>query len=197
MPVLYAFDIMYICLKININMRYIQQSLLLLFVVFMASSFTTDPVKEASEGKINWLSWEEAMEMNKENPKKIFIDLYTDWCGWCKKMDKSTFVDSSVVEYMNENFYAIKFDAEQKEAITFQGHTFNFKKGGRRGSHELASALLNGRMSFPSFVMMTSEMERIMISPGFKKAPEMLKQLKFASEDKYKEMPYGAYEANN
>ena len=67
-------------------------------------------IAETTEG-INWMTWDEANAANKVTPKKIFIDIYTDWCGWCKKMDKSTFQDASVIEALNKDFYAVKFDA--------------------------------------------------------------------------------------
>ncbi len=52
--------------------------------------------QNANEGQlvsktVRWLSWEEAIELSKEDPRKIVIDVYTEWCGWCKKMDKTTF----------------------------------------------------------------------------------------------------------
>jgi len=103
-----------------------------------------DPTIEvvAPAEEIRWYTWAEAAELSKTAPKKIFIDLYTDWCGWCKKMDKSTFVDPSVVKYLNENFYPVKFNAERKDAIVFNETTFEYIKSGRRGVHQLAYALL-------------------------------------------------------
>ena len=95
----------------------------------------TDPEPEVA---IKWMSWEEAMTAMEENPKKIFIDVYTDWCGWCKRMDATTFKDPTVAAYISENYYAVKLDAEQRAKIVYDGHTFNFdSKYGRRGAHEL------------------------------------------------------------
>jgi len=164
----------------------------LLGIVFLSSSFN-NPVEE----KINWVSWEEAVELNKKNPKKLFVDVYTDWCGWCKRMDKSTFTDPEIVKYMNENFIAIKFNAEQKEDITWNGNTFKFVKSGRRGAHELANALLNGRLGYPSFVLLDEDFARIMISPGFKKPEQLEKELIFAHEEKYKETNWEDYKLKN
>ncbi len=76
--------------------------------------------------------------------------MYTEWCGWCKKMDKSTFVDSTVAVYLAANYYPVKFDAEQKEDLVFAGQTFKFIKEGGRGSHQFAVALLDGKMGYPS-----------------------------------------------
>ena len=73
--------------------------LALLFLIFW--SFSNAQLANNKTG-IKWYSFEEAIDLNKENPKKIFIDVYTDWCGWCKKMDNSTFADPVIVKYMNE-----------------------------------------------------------------------------------------------
>ena len=81
-----------------------------------------------AQEKIQWMSIEKAYELtqSEENPKKIFIDVYTDWCGWCKRMDKATFQKPEVAAYMNEHYYNVKFNAEQKEDITILNNTFTF-----------------------------------------------------------------------
>ena len=90
-----------------------------LILLTILSIFTTLNLnaQTTTKDKINWMSFEEAIKLNETKPKKIFIDVFTDWCGWCTKMDQTTFVDKDVVAYMNENFYAVKFNAEQTEPI--------------------------------------------------------------------------------
>jgi thioredoxin-related protein len=131
----------------------------------------------ASSEQITWHSWEEVQELNKKKPKKVFVDVYTDWCGWCKKMDQSTFTDPKVIEVMNEHFYAVKFNAEQKEPATYQGQSLNFRPGGKRGVHELAVVLLNGRLGYPSFAYLDTEMKPLHVSPGYKTPDQMLEEL--------------------
>ena len=80
---------------------------------------TTVAKIETAEKKIKWLTWEQMVKLNEKNPKKIFIDFYTSWCGWCKVMDKNTFEDTIVAEIMMKDFYCVKFDAERKDTITF------------------------------------------------------------------------------
>ncbi len=145
----------------------------------------TTTTSAAAEGEINWMTWDEAVKANEKAPKKIFIDFYTDWCGWCKRMDATTFVDPAVVAYVNKNFYAVKFDAEQKEDVVFQGTTFKWQPGGRNGYHQLAFELLSGRLGYPSYVYLTPNYERILISPGYKQAPDLQKEMQFVSEDHY------------
>ena len=148
-------------------------------------------------GPINWMTWDEAIKANEKTGKKIFIDFYTDWCGWCKKMDSSTFSDEGVAAYINENFHPVKFDAEQKEAIEFKGTTFSYQKGGRRGVHMLAAELLDGRLGYPSYVYLTPSYDRILISPGYKPVPDMKKELKFVAEDHYTKTTWEQYKKTN
>lgn len=151
-------------------------------------------VEEKIDGpQINWMSWEEAYEANKKEPKKIFIDIYTDWCGWCKKMDKETFVDPKVVDALNKDFYAIKFDAEQKKDILFNDATFSYVKAGRRGSHQLAYALLDGRMGYPAFVLLDESFSRVMLNPGYQKSNALLKQLAYTSTESYKTINFDKF----
>ena len=163
--------------------------------LFLLNDQATMPAPVEVVEEIKWYSWEEAHELSKDNPKKVFVDLYTSWCGWCKKMDATTFKDPEVVKYLNENFYPVKFNAEQKEAIVFNEQEFTFIDQGRRGVHQLAYALLDGRLGYPAFVMLDESFARIMISPGFKQSPQLMKELSFAKEEKYKEMSWEDYRA--
>ncbi len=146
------------------------------------------------EGKIKWYSFEEAIKLNKKKKKKYFVDLYTDWCGWCKKMDANTFTDPVIAEYMNENFYAIKFDAETSDTITINGQEFvNPKPGTRRSSHQLAIALLNGKMSYPSFAFLDGDVKLITVLPGYNTPEKLEPVLHFIAEEAYKDESYQDY----
>lgn len=151
----------------------------------------------AAQASIEWLSWDEAMTRMDEQPKKIFIDVYTDWCGWCKRMDASTFKDPAVVKLMNEHFYAVKFDAEQKEDIQYDGHTLKFIPNGRRGYHELAYALLDGKLSYPSFVYLAEDQSRLTISPGYKDASTMATELTYIGGEHWKSQTFDEFRKSN
>ena len=145
--------------------------------------------------KINWMTFQEAVELNKTAPKKIFIDMYTDWCGWCKKMDKTTFQNPEVIAYMNENYYAVKFDAETSDTIVFGGYTYINEGGtnGRKGTHQLAAALLQGRMSYPSYVFMNEKSQLITVAPGYMEANDFLPVLSYISTDAYLKQSFKDY----
>ncbi len=139
----------------------------------------------AQDNKVKWVSIEEAEKLNKENPKKIMVDVYTDWCGWCKKMDKETFSNPVIAEYINENYYAVKLDAEGKEEITFNGTSYKFIAQGSRGYHELAAGLLNGKMSYPSIAYLNEEMQLLGAVPGYQTPSGIEPLLNYIVEDKF------------
>ncbi|MDD3771571.1 MAG: DUF255 domain-containing protein [Weeksellaceae bacterium] len=111
--------------------------------------------------EINWLTLEQAeVEMKKSPNKLLFIDFYTDWCGWCKKMDTSTFKEPEVIKYINEHYIPVKFDAESKEEVKFRGKTYKFLKpqnGGYRGVNSFAYFSLRGKLSYPAYAVMTNK----------------------------------------
>ena len=156
-----------------------------MYILFFAvlSGFQPD---DQPETRVQWMTFEEAVEKSKTEKRKIFIDVYTDWCGWCKVMDKNTFNDPAVAEILNSKFYPVKFDAEQREDIVFDNHTFKFIPSGSRGYHELAAALLNNKLSYPTVVFLNEDFAMIQPLPGYRKADEFHRIAQFIGEDHYK-----------
>jgi thioredoxin-related protein len=148
-----------------------------------------------AQEKIQWMTIEQAYELSltEGNPKKIFIDVYTDWCGWCKRMDKATFQKPEVVAYMNEHYYNVKFNAEQKEDISILDNTFKFVAQGQRGYHELAAALLNGKMSYPTVIFMNHKFEMLSPVPGYQEPLQFMKVAKFFGSNAYKSTDWKDY----
>jgi thioredoxin-related protein len=145
---------------------------------------------------VKWYTFEEAIELNKKEPRKIMIDVYTDWCGWCKVMDKSTFNDSIVSKYLNEKYYPVKLNAEQKEDIVFNGVTFKFVAQGSRGYHELAAALLNNQLSYPSTVFLDENIRIIHVQKGYMKAQPFDEIIRFIGDDYYKTTTWEAWKTS-
>ena len=139
---------------------------------------------------INWMSIEEAEARCAEEPRMVFIDVYTDWCGWCKRMDKDTFSNPVIAKYMNNHFYAVKLNAETSDTITFHGQQYvgYVREDGRNGSHRLARTLLKGKMSYPSYVIMNEEMRVLQVIGGYQKVEAFEPMIHFFGDEAYKVM---------
>ncbi|MBD0779128.1 thioredoxin family protein [Maribacter sp. ANRC-HE7] len=144
---------------------------------------------------VEWMSWDQAVEraQTDKNPKKIFIDVYTDWCGWCKKMDKDTFQHPDVAAYMADNFYMVKMDGEGKDPIEFKGQTYNFVPSGRKGYHEFAAALMQGRMSYPTTIFLDEKMNMLSPVPGYQKPEPFLNIARYFGDNIYLEKDWQSY----
>jgi thioredoxin-related protein len=146
------------------------------------------------EGRVQWLTFEQAVEKAKTDKRPIFIDVYTDWCGYCKVMDKNTFADAVVADLLNTKFHAVKFNAEQKEDVVYGQTTFKFVDDGGRGYHQLAVALLNKKLSYPTVVFLSEDFGMIQPLPGYRPAPEFHKFAQFVGEGHYKAMKWNDWE---
>lgn len=169
---------------------------LLAGVILMVCLGAGQPQISQPEEKLRWYTIEEVAKIKQENPeddKAIFIDVYTDWCGWCKRMDATTFSDEAVKSILTEEFYPVKFDAEQKETIVLQDKTFKFINAGRRGYHELAATLLQGKMSYPTVVFLDADFNMIQPLPGYRGAKEILPILHFIGKEAYKEQTWTSF----
>lgn len=154
-------------------------------------SFSFSQKNKNATPVFKWYSFEEALELNKKNPKKIFIDVFTDWCGWCKKLDASTFSDSIIKSYMAQHFYPVKLNAERKDDVVFNGNTYiNPSPDAQRSSHQLAVALLQGRMSYPSMVILNEKFEILNTIIGYKTAKDLEPILHFFGENAQEKTTY-------
>ena len=106
-------------------------------------------------------------------------------------MDKATYEHPDIVKYLNENYYSVKFNAETKDTIMFHGKEFlNNRANQRRGSHDLAVAMLQGKMSYPSTVFLNGNLELLTAAPGFLDAPKMEPILHYFAEEAYKNQKF-------
>lgn len=174
------------------NLKRILYILALLTGITISSSFTT----VLEEEKVNWLTFEEAVKLQEKKPKMMFIDMYTEWCGWCKRMDKTTYKNPVVAKYVNEHFYAVKMDAEQKGDITYKGQTFKYVANGRRGYHELAATLMQGKMSYPTTVFLNKKMEVLQPIAGYQNAKSFEAILAFFAQEAYLTTPWPDFQKN-
>lgn len=129
--------------------------ILIILLAFISHSFFS---QHNNEG-IKWLSIQEALKLQETEPKTILIDMYTSWCGWCKKMDAETFSNPTIANYINTNFYPVKFDAEGFDTVEYKGEKLYNPSpfGTKRSANNFAVKMLNGRLSYPTIVYIDYE----------------------------------------
>jgi thioredoxin-related protein len=146
-------------------------------------------VMQAQE--INWISMNEALAAQKEAPKKIIMDAYTDWCGPCKMMDRNTFTNKDVINYINKHYYAVKFNAEGTEEVMY--NDFNYTnpnydpdRKGRNSQHFFANALkISG---YPSLVFFDEKSNVIAPITGYRTPEQLEIFLKMIAKNDYKKL---------
>ena len=152
---------------------------LFLFFLSFYLALTLVGTAEAQES-IKWMRFEEAIAANAKSPKMILVDVYTDWCGWCKKMDKDTFTDPRVVAHFRKNFYAVKLNAEDtKRSFPFMGKTFT--------EAEMAASMRVN--SYPNFVVIEPGLQNIAQLPGYREPEAFLAGLADLIEKAFKKNP--------
>lgn len=168
-------------------------ALLMLFLGTLIFTQTISAQETAQKTKVNWLSWEQAMELSKKERKKLVLDVYSDNCLWCKRMDETTFSEPGIADYLNEHYYPVKFNAEQKQSLWYNDKEYKFVKNGPKGYHELAAELLNGKLSYPSIVFLDENLEVIQAIPGYRSPEDFEQIITYFGKNSYKNTPWSSY----
>ena len=130
-----------------------------------------------------WRSFDAGLELAKVSHKKILVDIYTDWCGWCKKMDQEVYTDPSVKEYLAKNFVIVKMNAEAEGTIHYKGKVYS--------PAQLASAF--GVTGYPATLFLKDDSDPITLLPGYMEAPMFLHVLSFIAENEYERKQFDQY----
>ena len=180
--------------NMKINLILILCTLFISHTKAQSTSIKADSVKT---DKIQWMSITEAFEKNKSFPKKkIFIDIYTDWCGWCKRLDATTYSHPIIIKYINTNFWAVKFDAETKDTIKIDKNVYvNPNPSVKRSTHQLAVNLLNNKMSYPTTVFLNESNNVITSVAGYFGPKDFEVVIKYFGSNEYLKQTYDQYRA--
>lgn len=144
----------------------------------------------AQKGQIQWMTIEDALKASEKNPKKILVNIYTDWCGWCKAMESKTYPDSTITSYISKNYYAVMLNAEKQPEFTYKGYTYKLLTAGTKSMNEFVLAVTDNKPSFPTVAFIDENRNMLTVVPGYQKPESLYPILRFLGEDKYKTMKF-------
>lgn len=152
--------------------------ILLTAIIFAGLTFSIQDIKG-----LKWHSFSDGLKLAKSENKKVLIDVYTDWCEWCKKMDEEVYANSTVKNYLASKFILIKLNAESEKKHNFEGREYS----------EMELAYIFGVEGFPTTIFIREDMQPITAVPGYFPAEVFMKILTFIGDDYYLKMSFDDY----
>jgi thioredoxin-related protein len=166
--------------------------LLFLYISIIILCCSQKPVP--ANDHVKWIGLDEAVTNLQKEKRPLLIDLYTDWCGWCKVMDKKTYSDKRVADYVENKFYAVKINAETHDKITWNNKTYSFSSNYR--SNEFAVYLTNGGLEFPTTIFIPADGGAPQAIPGYMTPKDFELLVKYFGDGGYGKIPFEEYQKN-
>ena len=152
-------------------------------VIIFLAAITLLAQTKGHPSELRWNSFNAGIVQAGTGHKKILIDVYTDWCGWCKRMDREVYADPAVREYLAKNFVVIKMNAEGSESVEYKGQAYT--------PPQLAAAF--GVTGYPATLFLKENSEPITLLPGYMEAPMFLHVLSYIAENQYETKQFDVY----
>jgi len=134
---------------------------------------------------VHWRDLDAALAEAKSSNKIIVADVYTDWCGWCKRMDRDTYSKPDVQAYLDKSFVPVKLNAEADTRVHYAKGEYSYR--------ELAAGF--GINSYPTTLFLAPDGKHLASAPGYMKAADFLSVLRYFGDGHYKNQSFKEYEA--
>jgi len=161
-------------------------------LISLSGTMKTNVKLRSDEGHIQWLNLTDATSSLQSQKKPVLIDLYTDWCSWCKVMDKKTYLNKNVEQYVREKFYAVKVNAESKDALVWAGKTYQYNRNYK--VNDFAVFITHGQLSFPTTIIIPADGSEPQAIPGYLETKDFELIAKYFGEGGYGKIPFDKYQ---
>jgi thioredoxin-related protein len=153
--------------------RLAEEVLMKLLRTLLALAFWPALAHAAPAGEVGWLNWNQGVSEAALTGRPILVDVYTDWCGWCRRMDRDVYSRDDVREYLAGHFITVKLNAEALDEGRYQERNYT--------SRALAQQF---RVSgYPTTVFLRPNGEHLVNVPGYVPANRFVLMLRYIGED--------------
>ena len=170
-----------------------QKFMLIIISAFLLTFSCAEKPVEKGE-KLKWMTLQEAETAMQKEKRPILIDLYTDWCGWCKIMDKKTYTNQGVIAYLEQKFYPVKLDAETRETLKWENKSYNFNSNNR--TNDLAIYFTYGQLSYPTTVIIPTDNSGPQPVPGYHDPKEFELIVRYFGDGYHGKVSFEEYRKN-